>query len=148
MKDSNQHQASRWLSQAQSDLAAARWNAQGQFWANACFFSQQASEKALKAFCYAQGEREVIGHSLLVLSRKCSKYDEAFHTIAGECRRLDKYYITARYPNGLPDATPAEYFDQEEAQAAIGYAETIVGMVATKLASLHHGGDTHDSTAT
>ncbi len=141
MRDSNQSLAQRWLDQASHDLEAAQWNAKGQFWANSCFFSQQASEKALKAYCYARGEREVLGHSLLVLSRRCSAYDADFASIEPECRRLDKYYVTSRYPNGLPDGTPAEWFDHKEAEDAMAFARGIVTLVDAKLTTLFGKGD-------
>jgi HEPN domain-containing protein len=147
MTDNNRDLAGRWLRQAESDLEAAQWSAQGRFWANACFFSQQSGEKALKAYLYAHGEREVIGHSLLTLSRRCSRFDLIFQTIEGDCRRLDKYYITSRYPNGLPDSAPADYFDESEAQEAIAYAQKVVASVRQQLQSLLNEGE-HDASAT
>lgn len=54
MSDQNLEEAQRWLQQARHDLDVARWNATGRFWSDTCFMAQQASEKALKAFCYAQ----------------------------------------------------------------------------------------------
>jgi len=91
--------------------------------------SQQAAEKALKAYCYLKGERTVLGHSLLALIRKCNKYRRDFLNLEKECKTLDKYYIISRYPNGLPGLTPAEYFDQEEAEKAIGQASKIIRFV-------------------
>ncbi len=43
-------EAIRWLNQGRNDLEAAKWNAEGKFFAQACFLSQQAAEKALKAY--------------------------------------------------------------------------------------------------
>jgi HEPN domain-containing protein len=40
----------RWLAQAENDLAFAELAARERFFAQACFNSQQAAEKALKAF--------------------------------------------------------------------------------------------------
>jgi len=55
MKDSAA-EAARWLKQAQYDLKAAKYNAEGQFYATACFSAQQSAEKALKAFLFRQAE--------------------------------------------------------------------------------------------
>ncbi|PWB50653.1 MAG: hypothetical protein C3F06_11305 [Candidatus Methanoperedenaceae archaeon] len=33
-------EAQKWLSQAKSDLEAAKWNAEGKFYAHACFLSK------------------------------------------------------------------------------------------------------------
>jgi HEPN domain-containing protein len=71
-----------------------------------------------------------------VLSRRCARHDEAFQAIARQCRRLDKYYITSRYPNGLPDSTPADYFDQDEAREAIALAQDILTLTEEKLSGL------------
>jgi len=68
----------RWFEQAKYDLKAARWNAKGDLFAPACFWAQQAAEKATKAFIYSKGERFVIGHSVAELLKKCQKYDKGF----------------------------------------------------------------------
>lgn len=48
-------EAGRWLQAAEDDLHFARFAANGGFFAQACFFSQQAAEKAVKAVHYAGG---------------------------------------------------------------------------------------------
>jgi len=126
MRDNNQIEGKRWLKQAKDDLKVAKWSLKGEFYANTCFMAQQASEKAFKAFCYLKGERAVLGHSLLELLRKCAKYDKSFKILEKESKKLDKYYIISRYPNGLPGLVPSEYFDQDEAKEAIRFAEKIV----------------------
>ena len=129
MRDNNQIEGKRWLKQAKDDLRVAKWSLKGDFYANTCFMAQQASEKAFKAYCYLKGERAVLGHSLLELLRKCAKYDKSFKTTEKESKRLDKYYIISRYPNGLPGLVPSEYFDQDEAKEAIRFAEKIIKLV-------------------
>lgn len=129
MRDNNQIEGERWLEQAKDDLKVAKWSLKGDFYANTCFMAQQASEKAFKAYCYLKGERAVLGHSLLELLRKCAKYDKSFKILEKESKRLDKYYIISRYPNGLPGLVPSEYFDQDEAKEAIRFAEKIIKLV-------------------
>jgi len=136
MRDNNQIEGDRWLKQAKEDLQVAKWSLKGNFYANTCFMAQQASEKALKAYCYLQGERHVLGHSLLELLRKCSKYDRTFKTLEKESKKLDKYYIISRYPNGLPGLIPSEYFDKDEAKEAICYAERIIKSVEDRFSIL------------
>jgi HEPN domain-containing protein len=46
-----------------------------------------------------------------------------------ESKRLDKYYIISRYPNGLPGLVPSEYFDQDEAKQATLNAGKIIRFV-------------------
>jgi len=146
MTNQNLIEADRWLQQARHDLEVARWNAKGKFWSDTCFMSQQAAEKALKAFCYAQGERDVIGHALLVLVRRCAKYDASFRQLEAECKKLDKYYIISRYPNGLPGLIPAEYFDEGEANTAIQQGDSIIKHVEQKLTLLRSSTEQDDET--
>ena len=132
MRDNNKIEYERWLKQAKEDLKVAKWSLKGNFYANTCFMAQQASEKALKAYCYLQGERQVLGHSLLELLRRCSKYDKAFKALEKESKKLDKYYIISRYPNGLPGLVPSDYFDKNEAEESIGSAEKIIKSVESR----------------
>lgn len=46
----------RWLAQAQEDLRWTRHLAEEGAYYLACFLAQQAAEKAIKAFLYAQGK--------------------------------------------------------------------------------------------
>lgn len=41
-------------------------------------------------------------------------------------RNLERMYTETRYPDVLPDATPAQYFTTEDAREAIQQAESIV----------------------
>ncbi|MCL5045302.1 MAG: HEPN domain-containing protein [Actinobacteria bacterium] len=121
------------MEQAKFDLEVANWNAKGQYWSEVCFKCQQAGEKALKAFLYAQGRRTVLGHSLVELIRECAKYSGDFVSLEKGAKKLDKYYIITRYPNGLPGLTPADYFEQSEAEEAIALAKSVVDTVESKL---------------
>lgn len=46
-----------------------------------------------------------------------------------EALRWLQIYISTRYPNGLPDITPEKAYFEEDAQAAIDIAETILDRV-------------------
>jgi HEPN domain-containing protein len=123
------HEGRRWLRQAAHDLEAARYNRQGGFHAVACFYAQQAAEKALKAFLFARGERVVIGHSVAELCQSCSEYEKRFGELTVRIGKLDRFYIPTRYPNGLPGGVPAEVYGEEDASEAIALASEIVGVV-------------------
>ncbi len=126
----------RWLQQAQADLAAARWNAQGGFYSVACFWSQQAAERALKAYLYASGKPRVKGHSVVELAKECARLDEEFKALATQIAFLDRLYIATRYPNGLSDGVPAQVYQVDEARTAIQLAEKTVTLVERKIVSL------------
>lgn len=124
----------RWLAQAQHDLRAAALNRQ-EFPEIACFLAQQSAEKALKAFLYSQGERQVLGHATHRLVQQCAEYVAGFAELLDACRQLDQYYIPTRYPNGLPDGTPHEVYTPTQAAQAIGLAEQVIQFVARQLAA-------------
>lgn len=131
--DQNREESERWMRQADRDLAAARSNAGSGYHEWACFLSQQAAEKALKAFLYGQGERAVIGHSILKLLRRASAYDPSFGSLK-DAKRLDEVYIPSRYPNGLEEATPGEFYGAEDAQECISLAERVISHVRERSA--------------
>ena len=92
----------RWLRQAQQDLHWCAHLAQQGAYHLACFLAQQVTEKALKAFLYAQGQEIVLGHSVERLCSAAAAYEPVFQERARSWSILDGYYIPTRYPNGLP----------------------------------------------
>ena len=119
----------RWLSQAAEDLRWANLLAQEGGWHLACFLAQQVTEKALKAFLYAQGEEIVLGHSVERLCAAAARYRPEFSEKARRWSLLDSYYIPTRYPNGLPDGIPADVFTQDAALDAVALAKEAVEWV-------------------
>lgn len=96
------------------------------FPAQACFTSQQAAEKALKAILYLSGARFVPGHSLVeLLERAAGRTDGLLH-LQDSARQLDQYYIPTRYPNGLPGGIPAEVFTGSQAEDAVDRARAFI----------------------
>lgn len=91
----------------------------------ACFTYQQAAEKAVKAV-YQKINLSVRGHSVLkMLEGLKDRFD-----ISGELLHmamiLDRYYIESRYPNGFPDGSPMDFFDEKIAREAEGAAHQII----------------------
>ena len=125
MRLESREEGMRWLMQAEQDLDDARYSFQGKRFNLACFLSQQAAEKAVKAFIYAQGEEIVLGHSVANLLKHALRYNPDLEEILG-AGGLDKYYIPTRYPNGLPGGLPFEAFDEVDASKAIGMAARVV----------------------
>jgi HEPN domain-containing protein len=112
-------EACRWWTQALDDCAFVRDMArEGRYFDKACFVAQQAAEKAAKACLYAAGHREVLGHSVLEFARPLAERDPGFKTIESPAARLDRYYIPARYPNGLPAGTPFESYSTDDLASA------------------------------
>jgi len=135
MKD-NLANAQRWLRQAMHDLKIAEHNFNDGFYSDACFMSEQASQKALKAFLFFGGERFVSIHSLVALVVEAEKKDRDFEKLKSPARILDKYYIPTRYPDALPmPAVPFEEYEASDAQEAMDCAKAITGLVEIKIVS-------------
>ena len=132
--DQNQLECDRWMRQAERDLKAAHTNAAGGFFEWACFLSQQAAEKALKAFLYRQGERAVIGHSIQVLLKRATGYAPDLADLH-PAKRLDEVYIPSRYPNGLEDTTPGDFYAREDADSCMALAAQLIARVKERSAS-------------
>jgi HEPN domain-containing protein len=95
--------AQRWIEQAIDDFGSAEVLLQNGRYPQACFFFQQAAEKAIKAIWYFYSE-EPWGHSVARLIELIPE-DWARQQMIGlldEAKELDEFYIPTRYPNGLP----------------------------------------------
>jgi HEPN domain-containing protein len=136
MRRSAIEEGERWLAQAIEDLRWAGFLAREGGWHLACFLAQQVTEKALKAFLYAQGEEIVLGHSVERLCAASAHYQPEFADKARRWSLLDGYYIPTRYPNSLPDGIPANVYTQEAAQGAVALAEEAVAWVKQLLADI------------
>lgn len=115
-----------WLRQAQRDLTHAG-NAlkDGDFeWA--CFASQQAAEKAVKAV-YEHLHGEGWGHVISKLLKGLPNQAGVTRDLLETAMRLDKLYILPRYPNGFESGAPGDFYTRAEAEAAIADANTIIG---------------------
>jgi len=101
MRD-GQAEARRWLRQAENDLAFGELALREGFHSQACFVAQQTAEKALKSIAYAQGERLVLGHSIVELAKPLAAPVPELGKLREQAGLLDQYYVATRYPNGLP----------------------------------------------
>jgi len=97
----------------------------GNYYASA-FFSQQAAEKALKGFLYAQGYRAIVTHSVMELLGECSKFVIGWREFLDYGKELDRHYIGSRYPNFYPSGVPYMFYTGEMAERCANYAELIL----------------------
>jgi HEPN domain-containing protein len=84
--------------------------------------AQQCAEKALKAVALARGFDRVKSHSILDIARALGINGE----IEKAAKRLDLYYMTARYPDALPAGAPFDYFTSEQAEEAVALAGLVL----------------------
>lgn len=128
------NEALRWFKEAEEELITARADFRAKRFSACCFWAQQSVEKALKSFAFLKGENMLFEHLLERIIERCMKYNDKFGKFKENARKLDKYYIPTRYPNGLPfPAVPSTYFSKNEAKEAIKVATEIIIFVKSKL---------------
>lgn len=112
------------MRQAERDLENAKFEVGGGFFEWACFLSQQATEKALKAI-YQRLGAEAFGHSVSgLISNLPEDYEK--QDLVDKAKELDKAYITTRNPNAIPEGAPFEIYTENEARRLISHAEEII----------------------
>lgn len=125
----DQREAARWLKQSQYDLADAELAAAHGRHALACFLCHQAAEKAVVSFLFSKGADEVWGHALADLCQDAIALESSFDLAATEALLLDKHYLGARYPTGLPGGVPAETYDRHDSARALEIAQSVRAFV-------------------
>ena len=131
--EKNTSEALRWLKTGEDDLDAAAVLRKNRKFPQACFYAQQAAEKALKAIWYYR-DADPWGHSIRKLIEDLENVDLTLYarlkTLLRAGTVLDRFYIPTRYPNGLPELTPAEAYLEEDAEECIRQANQ--NLVAVK----------------
>ena len=138
----NTDEAERWMQQAQKDFGTASYlfRSEGEtYYSFTCFHCQQAIEKALKAFMFANGRlkrSDLEVHEVLTLAYRASGMHPRLHVIPGMVRVIHerRYYIKTRYPqyrrgNFFHDPIPAEMFTQRDAEEALSNAREILQLL-------------------
>lgn len=114
-----------WIEQAHRDMDAATATVQGGYFEWACFISQQAAEKAVKAVLQRMGA-EAWGHSVTQLLRAVAEQTDVPRDVSAAAAVLDRFYVPARYPNGYAAGKPGDYITQDDANDATSSAEAII----------------------
>ncbi len=135
MKRPHKGESHRWLTQAKDEFQDADdLRKRGRFYL-ALFHFQQAAEKGLKAYLYLKVKSiEVFyTHSIDDLLEMAFDISSDFKKVA-QAKKLDKYYIPTRYPNGLPGGVPSRYFDDpKEAEEAMELAKSVIELAERKI---------------
>lgn len=127
IKGEMRKEAEKWLRQAEGDLKAAGDSLKDENFDWACFQSQQAAEKVLKAYLYNLGYTTIHSHSVRVLLGQSIQKGAPLSPFDEIARFLDNFYIPTRYPNGLDeDLAPVEYYDRKDAQKCVESATSIL----------------------
>ncbi|MEM2405115.1 MAG: HEPN domain-containing protein [Candidatus Methanomethylicia archaeon] len=130
--------ARRWIADADEDLKVAQDLISSTHYAASCFHSQQAGEKAVKAYFYALGI-EAKGHSITGLLRVLKEvYNRSVEELIEDAKLLDKHYSPLRYPNLHPGTeSPAyELYTKRDAELCLISAQKILSYVKELLKQL------------
>lgn len=109
-----------WLDQAEKDLELAKYDLKGEYYEDACFHSQQAAEKALKAVYIKKFKDLLKIHDVKLLAQKVSAPPEIIEI--GD--QLNPFYTITRYPD-IEEPTVTE----EDTKDAIKKAERVLEWV-------------------
>ena len=125
-----------WLAQAERDLEHAAKDVRDGYYEHACFESQQAAEKAVKAV-YQRLHSEAWGHRAAKLLEGLSGLETPPPPeLINFGKMIDQYYIPTRYPNGFESGAPKDFYTEEQAQDAVNKAASIIGWCAGILGTL------------
>ncbi len=95
-----------WLDEALDDLAAAEDLYRLGRYSEACFFSHQAAEKAVKAALIKKLKRYEAIHSVAELLRRLATRVSVPQDLIQKDEKLDRFYIPTRYLNAWPYGAP------------------------------------------
>ena len=107
-----------WFMQAEHDLSHAKHDMKEGFYDWACFASQQAAEKAIKAVFYRLNA-EVWGHSIYDLLRELDNHYKVPDELLEYALELDKAYMLSCYPNAHPSGSPKDRYTIKDANRLI-----------------------------
>jgi len=114
-----------WYEQGKRDFLRAKLDMEHEYHEWACFTSQQASEKVIKALALKLG-LNLWGHSLTEMLKILSSRIDVSEDVKEKAKLLDLYYIPPRYPNGFPSGKPADYFTEKQAKEALDASDSII----------------------
>jgi len=122
-----------WLEAAIQDWAHARSARECGFFSHTCFSCQQAVEKALKAYLFAQRQSLIRTHDLVRLLSHCITFDASFESLRQSCKTLNEYYTDTRYPDTLRFGVA---FTPSEAAAALTCVEIALDFIRPRIKDL------------
>ena len=115
------------LESAEEDLKLAKVSLRLGYYKHACFLSQQAVEKFLKAYLLYKINKYPFIHDITKLINLCKNLEEDFELLLRiNADKLDKYYIGTRYP-------PLLKVTKENAKEAVEIADKVRDFVLKKL---------------
>ena len=115
-----------WLYKAEEDLGSAKLLLDGNFYGTAIYHTQQAAEKALKAYCVYNNLSIPRTHDLDTLCQLCKSIDVDFDNIYLYAIDLNGLDVAFRYPSVQLEPT------ETDVRNAIELASEILDFVKAK----------------
>lgn len=109
-----------WLAQAKADLKSATDLLKTDNYYASVFFSQQTTEKSLKALYIKQKRKTIQTHNLVRLARQLNAPEH----IINNCAELTPDYITTHNPDAATGA-PFENYTRDSAEKHLKMAEEV-----------------------
>lgn len=122
-----------WLEESRDDLEAAETLLKDGRYSKACFLSQQAAEKAVKALIIHRLKIFETIHSVAELLRKINAPEEMIQLGV----ELDRHYIPSRYPNAWPSGAPSKMYRKADAESALNTAKKVLEYVKGEIEPGH-----------
>jgi len=125
--------AREWARFAEDDLRSAKVLLEEGIFNEVCFHSQQCAEKILKAFLVLNGAFVPKTHRLVDILGECIKANAELENVRHDCLVLDQFYIPTRYPDALIGSKALGLPSRNDAQEALGMAESILKKIRSIL---------------
>lgn len=125
--------ATEWLFFADSDIETAQMALTKELYHVACFHSQQAAEKLLKALIAVVDRSVPKTHSLLELFNLAVKHESDLNDFHDLLSVLDKYYTPTRYPDALPGSAPEGLPGKQHALHALEGVGDLADLIRKKI---------------
>ena len=122
-----------WFEEASWNFKNAEILLKNARYSTAVFQAHQASEKAVKSLLFSKNINGW-GHSISNLLKKYKELtNRKIKSIMGDALKLDKHYISTRYPDSLPGIAPHKAYTKEEAKNAIKQEKMIMNFVKEEI---------------
>jgi HEPN domain-containing protein len=116
----------RWLEKADEDLETAKYNLRGKMLNAAIFYSQQATEKALKALQIKKLNKFEKIHDLVKLAESV----DANKRILDLCDQINPVYSVSRYPDVIGNK-----YSREEVEEILKSSKKVLEWVKEEIQS-------------
>lgn len=116
-----------WLDIAKQDYIAAENLLEDGLYPESAFYSQQASEKALKAVNIKENKENIKGHSIVSLAKALNCPQK----IISATQELTTHYVSSRYPDIVEDIL--DYYDYDLTKKLLNYSKEVLEWSIQKL---------------